>query len=1099
MGESDQAAKVPEQWDLFISYARDDNKSGWISAFVDALVGQHATFAGERRLRVFFDKQSIGGLHDWRLRILEGITHSHVFVAFISPGYFASEWCRREWRTWIDHEIAAHTLSGSAAPIYIVEVPGLADKPMLDEHAVAKKVAELCSLPQDMLAETATVVRQMRQRQINTVRPFYNAGLEALQKADLTKVLDKLAHEVDDACQLAEIGGRSVNTVPRYNRYFSGRVEELLDLRQKLQDNRAGVITGIHGLGGVGKTELAFTYAHAFAGVYPGGRFLIPCEHQTGLRQAVLKMGDFFGPAISEEERKTSDRYFPAVVRCLRERIESKGAILLVLDNVNSPDLLSREQTNHLTVIGPKLHLLATTRLPPDEEAGGIKWLTLGELPEDDALAILEKHRAFTGEAEQQAARQIVRRLGGFAMAVELVGAYLAAPIHSSVTYAAFRDVHLAELDEVAADPKTKLVRHNHEKRLHAVLLPTLQSLSPAGRRAMDYAALLPADLVALPWLKALVSADYPEVARPAQGIGESAWDGLLDELWSLALLVRRREDGVRDGDWPQQTTDSAGRVVRVHRLVQELVRKECGATALAERQAAVDQFIIQRATVLEKETHWQEIRWELQPMQGVAELWADTGHEPASWLCDCVGNRWHALAEWSLAESLIERALAIGEKSCGPEHPNVATYLNNLARLLQETNRLSEAEPLIKRTLAIFEKCYGPEHPKVATALSNLAQFLRATNRLSEAESLMKRALAIDEKSHGPEHPKSATVLNNLAGLLQDTNRLSEAEPLMKRVVTIFEKSCGPDHPNVATALSNLAQLLQDTNRLSEAEPLIKRALAIDEKCYGLEHPDVAIGLNNLAQLLVATNRLSEAEPLIERALAIFEKCNGPEHPKVAGALNNLVALYYATNRLSEAEPLIKRALAIAEKNYGPEHPDVAIALNNLVAMYYATNRLSEAEPLIKRALAIDEKSHGPEHPDVAIGLNNLAQLLVATNRLSEAEPLMKWALHICLESLGIQHPNTQTLLNNYASLLQAMGQSPDQVRNALRDLCQPYGIDLGNAGGQSGIRPSPRLQAVIEELMRDPSKVNEIAAKLQREDPALLAEMVQWIQHQQ
>ena len=64
-----------------------------------------------------------------------------------------------------------------------------------------------------------------------------------------------------------------------------------------------------------------------------------------------------------------------------------------------------------------------------------------------------------------------------------------------------------------------------------------------------------------------------------------------------------------------------------------------------------------------------------------------------------------------------MRRALAIDEKSYGPDHPNVAIRLNNLARLLQATNRLAEAEPLMRRALAIDEKSYGPDHPNVATA----------------------------------------------------------------------------------------------------------------------------------------------------------------------------------------------------------------------------------------------------------------------------------------------------------------------------------------------------------------------------------------------
>ena len=72
-----------------------------------------------------------------------------------------------------------------------------------------------------------------------------------------------------------------------------------------------------------------------------------------------------------------------------------------------------------------------------------------------------------------------------------------------------------------------------------------------------------------------------------------------------------------------------------------------------------------------------------------------------------------------------MKRALAIDEKSYGPEHPNVARDLNNLAQLLQATNRLGEAEPLMKRALAIDEKSYGPEHPNVAIALNNLAPII--------------------------------------------------------------------------------------------------------------------------------------------------------------------------------------------------------------------------------------------------------------------------------------------------------------------------------------------------------------------------------------
>ena len=69
-----------------------------------------------------------------------------------------------------------------------------------------------------------------------------------------------------------------------------------------------------------------------------------------------------------------------------------------------------------------------------------------------------------------------------------------------------------------------------------------------------------------------------------------------------------------------------------------------------------------------------------------------------------------------------MRRALAIDEGSYGPDHPDSPRALNNLAQLLQDTNRLGEAEPLMRRALAIAERSYGPDHPDVATDLNNLA-----------------------------------------------------------------------------------------------------------------------------------------------------------------------------------------------------------------------------------------------------------------------------------------------------------------------------------------------------------------------------------------
>jgi len=98
--------------------------------------------------------------------------------------------------------------------------------------------------------------------------------------------------------------------------------------------------------------------------------------------------------------------------------------------------------------------------------------------------------------------------------------------------------------------------------------------------------------------------------------------------------------------------------------------------------------------------------------------------------------------------------ALAIREKQLGPEHPDTAQSLNNLAELYRAQGKYEQAEPLYQRALAIREKQLGPEHPYTATSLNNLAGLYRAQGKYEQAEPLYQRALAIREKQLGPEHP---------------------------------------------------------------------------------------------------------------------------------------------------------------------------------------------------------------------------------------------------------------------------------------------------------------------------------------------------------
>ena len=76
---------------------------------------------------------------------------------------------------------------------------------------------------------------------------------------------------------------------------------------------------------------------------------------------------------------------------------------------------------------------------------------------------------------------------------------------------------------------------------------------------------------------------------------------------------------------------------------------------------------------------------------------------------------------DYAEAERHFAAALKIAE-AFGANDPRLGTTLNNLAELYQDQGRYGEAEPLYKRALAIREKALGPEHPDVATSLDDLA-----------------------------------------------------------------------------------------------------------------------------------------------------------------------------------------------------------------------------------------------------------------------------------------------------------------------------------------------------------------------------------------
>ena len=903
-------------FDLFISYSRDDNRQGQISEIVGRIKKEYQEFAGGHELHVFFDESEPD--KDQRQTLSDSIRGSRLLLVCVSPNYLHSEYCSWELNQYLRHRAAGLAAPGKIGCIYFVEVPTNNDSGF--EQRVARWVTEL------------------RVREHVDFRPWFDDGDAELREKTVKDLRDAAELQTEDTLGRTRSLIDANGNLDRRNSYFVGRTAELRRLREIVAFGSPGVLTVINGPDGIGKTALAIEYGHIFAHEYAGRCWQIACGGRVDLRAALISLAGAGNLDLSftEEEKRHLDLGFERVLRELKQRADSgqPNRLLLLLDNVDQPKLLSPDEVRRLPAVD-WLRIIATTRLEEYELFGREKnrvFVALPELPGGEALALIERYQAggeFKDEQHRAAALSLVQLLGGFTLALERAAVFLSqsGPEFASLCNQLTNEC-LVTVTE-GTDEDFDEASSYFTKCLRAILRPTFKQLDETEQATLIFASLLPSDHVALPWLRALVAERFSGLGEAQSLDSSSRWISVLQRLLNLRLL--------------QSTAERSE--VRMHRLVQQVIKQELIGQTMVVHEEALVAYSKERAAFLWEGWVRHEHRWEIAPLLALAWQLLERNDSQGAYLANQVFGPLRNLGNFAEAEQLLREALSLDERTFGPNHPNVATCLNNLAALLHDSNRLEEAEVLYRRALAIDEKSFGANDAKVATCLNNLAALLYDTDRLEEAEVLYRRALTADEHSLGPNHPKLATHLNNLAQLLRATDRPEEAEPLYRRALDIDQAALGPDHPRIAGHLSNLAQLLHAVNRLGEAESLYRRALAIDEESFGPDHARIATHLSNLASLLKARSRFEEAERLYRRALAIDKKSFGWDHANVGADLNNLAALFEATNRLPEAVQLMETMLRIFIRfraTTGHDHPFLGTATNNYVALMAEMGRSS-------------------------------------------------------------------------------------------------------------------------------------------------------------
>ncbi|KAF7522645.1 hypothetical protein PCG10_007365, partial [Penicillium crustosum] len=141
-------------------------------------------------------------------------------------------------------------------------------------------------------------------------------------------------------------------------------------------------------------------------------------------------------------------------------------------------------------------------------------------------------------------------------------------------------------------------------------------------------------------------------------------------------------------------------------------------------------------------------------------------------------------------AETMYERALEGYEKAWGREHTSTLATVNNLGNLYADQGRLQEAEAMYERALEGYEKAWGQEHTSTLDTVNNLGLLYVDQGRLQEAEAMYERALEGYETAWGREHTSTLDTVNNLGNLYKNQGRLQEAETMYERALEGYEKA---------------------------------------------------------------------------------------------------------------------------------------------------------------------------------------------------------------------------------------------------------------------------------------------------------------------
>ncbi|SEQ80125.1 Tetratricopeptide repeat-containing protein [Lentzea xinjiangensis] len=803
--------------------------------------------------------------------------------------------------------------------------------------------------------------------------------------------------------------------VPPRNPNFTGRVELLDQLGKRLTAGGTTAVlpSALHGMGGIGKTQMATEYIYRHLQDYDL-IWWIEAARPTQIRAGLTELARQLGlPGASE-----ANTAVPAVREALRVGRPFRRW-LLVFDAAESPE----EVRPFFPTNGPG-EVLITSRNP--DWAGVARPLELAVFTRAESIELLGKRGP---EIEEQDANQLAEKLGDLPLALEQAAAWRA------VTGMPVRE-YLRLFDESVAEILDTSAPSDYEVSVAAawnVSFDELKIRNPAAHQILHICAFFSPEPISRDLFTGVSRVSIsPEL------------DAALRDPIKLARAIR---DINRYG---LAKIDHGSNTLQLHRLVQLVLRNRVMAPQVqAQMRHGAHQLLASLdPNDPESSRHWPRYR-ELLPHAYAADI-VDCDD---SWVRQLVINLMRFLFAWGDHEEaarLAERAYEGFERKLGPTHPQTLDVASRLGFYLWVLGRYEEGARINQLTLQrriqvsgedseetfalqtnividlraqgdfaaatklsdeIYHKSkrlFGDDDPETLNAAYQHALSLRLSGEYRAAADLDEDTVRRRVEVLGPDHQKT---LGSNAALIVDRREAGEytrARIEQEKFTELFRARFGEDNPDYATFAFLLSVARRKDGDHSRALSLSTPAFEQFRLVYGHDHPTtMACALAHSIDLRHSGD-LTSAKELGERTFEKYRRSLGEDHPHTVAATVNLAVTLRLSGEAADARVLDERALELFRNGIGPNHPYAIIATINLASDLAALGEFEQAIALNRDAVERGERVLGANHPTALAASLNLGHDLRSAGRAEEAESYRGPVLDKYRKVLGEAHPGT-------------------------------------------------------------------------------------------